>query len=682
MAFNFIKEFFGSVSVEEKNGKITVSAVKSKDTLADLYAMWRTSRIELSMFTKVTPYTLEFYSFFAVEFTYMLNKLIEQPGRGSTSKRTMKNVLQGMLENTWLQNTQIEHEPFLNRSKLNLFSKTPLKHQTDFFNHYEKITPQFLLNGYTMGMGTGTGKTLTALALCEMLDVDVTIIVSLKASIYRVWEDAMLNDFKKSPVYWIFDRDRNLPQKLPQYLIFHMESLGELEKISPKLAGKKVGLILDESHKLNELTAGRTQQILKVAQRLKPVTTLWASATPIKAYGAEAIPMLMTYDPFMTPEVADAFTKLYGKSSKKCFDIISHRLGNVIFQVNIIKSSPIFETVKVKIKKPERFLLTTLKQDMKDFIAERIKYWTKLKPQAEDCRKTVWRIVENTRETKEEVEKFKIYKRCFEGISRTTDYAAVKEEMAICNKYEKEIIDPLLSPALRKEWRSYKSVLKYLPLKVRGECLGNVVSKRREEVTVAMIEAIDIPKYIKEAEKKTILFTSYVEAVEVANTYLKGKGFNPVTVHGQNGEDLTSQVKKFYEGSANPLIATFQSLSTSVPLVIANTILALNVPFRDYIFEQAVGRIDRINQDTQTYVYKFVLDTGDEPNISTRTLDILEWSAEQVDQMLGVTEPIALESLQHDLGHFRWHSDGWGTTDAVWVDPYEDEDDLEGILDE
>lgn len=1019
MAFNFIKEFFGAISVEEQNGKITVSAVKSKSALSDVYNYWRTSRIELNMFTKVTPYTLEFYSFFAVEFTYMLNKLIEQPGRGETSKRTLKNVHQGMLENTWLQNTLIEHPEFLDRNKLNLFSKTPLKHQAAFFDHYERVTPQFLLNGYTLGMGTGTGKaqvlsakiripggwstmgemqvgtkiitpsgdttsvigvfpqgvtrvyrvhfsdgrysdvnpehlwsiriknyrkemvvtteelrqrlekgnqdskrltvpliaaevgeeksfpihpyllgvilgdghigensvqiskfgeglreriasvlpegtmiseipssygltfsiikepgtkrnemmkqlreigltgklsdekfipeeylegsksqriallqglldtdgtvekdqsyisfsstsknlsegvqylvrslggiakisqrvphftykderkegktdyrvsirhkfpeelfslerkrrlaerdnqyrehlrlritdieeiapeetqcimidhpehlyvtddfivthnTFTTLALAEMLHADVTVIVSLKASIYRVWEDAMLNDYKKPPNYWIFDRDRVLPQSLPQYMIFHFESLGELMKLTGRLAGKKVALILDESHNLNELTSGRTQQILQIGQRLKPITTLWASATPIKAYGAEAIPMLSSYDPLMTPEVTEAFKKLYGKSSKKCFDIINHRLGNVIFKVDIIKSNPIPKTVPIKIKNPERFLLTTLKQDMKDYIVERIAYWQKMKPQAEECRKKVWRIVEQSREGKDEVEKFKIYKRCFEGISKTTDYESVKEEMVLCNQYEKTVIDPLLSNELRREWRSYKSVLKYLPLKVRGECLGNVVSKRREEVTIAMIEAIDLPKYINEAEKKTIIFTSYVEAVDDTHKYLEKQGFKPISVHGQNKEDLTSQVKKFFDGPDNPLIATFQSLSTSVPLTVANTILALNVPFRDYIFEQAIGRIDRINQDTQTYVFKFVLDTGDEPNISTRTLDILEWSAEQVDQLLGVKEPIALESLQHDLGRLYVSSNGWGTTLPEWVEDSE-----------
>ncbi|UKS72060.1 DNA helicase [Klebsiella phage KpLz-2_45] len=643
--FNFAKAAFGMVEVEESNGKIKITAIRSKDALGEIYNTWRTSRIEQSMFTKITPYSIEFYSFFAVEFVYILDQIIAKQGRSMIAKKTLKQVKEGILTNTWMRSTQVDHDPILDRSKLSLFTKSPLRHQMEFIDHYDTVVPKWQLSGYCMAMNTGSGKTLSSLMIAEMLNVDIIIMVSLKASIYRVWEDAMQNDYKKTPEYWVQARDGSLPSgTLPKYLIYHMEAIGKLLEDSGRFTGKKIALILDESHKLNELSSQRTQDILQFCKRIQPVTTLWASATPIKAYGSEAIPMLATFDKMMTLEAMEAFKKLYGKSSKKCFDIIRHRMGNVMFKVEIVKTNPIIENVPIKLKDPDRFLLSTLKMDMKDYILERIEYWKKLEPQVKLGYYSGVDKYARTVKTKEQEAQLKQYRRFVEQISKTTDYQMVKEEMMFCNKFEKNLIEPLLRGEDLKNFRSYKSVIKYLPLKVRGECLGNVVGKRREEVTLALIAECDLPKYIKAAEKKTIIFTSYVKAVEMTENYLVSKGFKPVTVYGE-GEDLTKQVKRFFDDSSiNPLIATYQSLSTSVPLIAANVILAINAPFRDYIMEQAIGRIDRINQSAQTYVFKFYLETS-EPNISSRTLDILTWSEEQVNQILGVKEEaVALEA--------------------------------------
>jgi hypothetical protein len=89
----------------------------------------------------------------------------------------------------------------------------------------------------------------------------------------------------------------------------------------------------------------------------------------------------------------------------------------------------------------------------------------------------------------------------------------------------------------------------------------------------------------------------------------------------------------------NPLLATYASLSTGVRLTIADTMILLNSPFRAYILEQAISRIYRLGQDSQTYVYQCILDTGEVPNISTRSADILAWSTEQVEAIMGIKAP-------------------------------------------
>ena len=106
----------------------------------------------------------------------------------------------------------------------------------------------------------------------------------------------------------------------------------------------------------------------------------------------------------------------------------------------------------------------------------------------------------------------------------------------------------------------------------------------------------------------------------------------------------------------NPLIATYQSLSTAVPLTVADTMIMVNAPFRDYIHQHAISRIHRIGADTQVTVYIASLDTNGVPNLSTRSIDILAWSQTQVEQIMNMKSPfpvsetggVAMESIKED----------------------------------
>lgn len=87
---------------------------------------------------------------------------------------------------------------------------------------------------------------------------------------------------------------------------------------------------------------------------------------------------------------------------------------------------------------------------------------------------------------------------------------------------------------------------------------------------------------------------------------------NPVVVYGKTNNELNKTVGLFEKDiDLNPLVATYQSLSTAVPLVMADTMIMLNAPFRAYIHEQAISRIHRLGADTQTIVWEAYLNTGE-----------------------------------------------------------------------
>ena len=67
---------------------------------------------------------------------------------------------------------------------------------------------------------------------------------------------------------------------------------------------------------------------------------------------------------------------------------------------------------------------------------------------------------------------------------------------------------------------------------------------------------------------------------------------------------------------------------------LADSGVFLNMPFRIHEYKQAIARLDRIGQPETIKAYQVFLDTGDVPNISTRSNDILSWSKDRVDTIM------------------------------------------------
>jgi hypothetical protein len=236
----------------------------------------------------------------------------------------------------------------------------------------------------------------------------------------------------------------------------------------------------------------------------------------------------------------------------------------------------------------------------------------------------------------------------------------VKDQIRWCNDYEKKTIIPALSKEDKETFKDTKSVVKYYALKVQGEALGKIVGGKRAKCIVDMVPYIGLPELIDHSLSKTLIFTSYVEVLRAANAFLKGQGYQPLLVFGETNSELPAMVKKFGgDENANPMMATYKSLAEAVPITMASTLITLNAPFRDYELNQAIARVDRIGQPNPVTVVHCYLDTGDVPNISTRSKDILEWSKEQVQQIMGVDleEGVIMEQF-HQTAFEAYQSSG------------------------
>lgn len=221
------------------------------------------------------------------------------------------------------------------------------------------------------------------------------------------------------------------------------------------------------------------------------------------------------------------------------------------------------------------------------------------------------------------------------------DPARDLEIVRSCNKFEDKYILPVLRGEQKAQFRDSRSVVKYVQLKIRGEALGRILTKRRIECFKAMVEHTDFERIIEASEKKTLIFTSYIDVVDEIADRCFNLEYNPLKVYGDTNKDI-EKIMKIYktDQTANPMVATYDSLSTAIPVVEANTCILFNSPFRDYERNQATSRVARLGQDSPVHIISVLLDTGSEDNISTRSNDIMEWSKQQVDAMLGYDQTV------------------------------------------
>lgn len=635
---NAIRSFFGLIRVTEDGDKIKIEGISYETVKKYVSKKWGRMGSALAQASALGNHAFTFDKFFAVEFLYVFNELSRVADKSSHRSAFLK-AIKLMEENTWLKETLREHPPVLDLSQVSKIRKKPLPHQWDFLKRLNDFLPHYNLKGYALASKPGSGKTLASLMASLCWKADVTIIFSPNNAIYDTWQSTILSEVKSSNRVWV-SKDSSSPPKGCDYYVIHREAMDRLYELYHDLAkrGKRVCFIIDECHDFNNIEAARTKVLVKTCQMFDKRLVLWVSGTPVKAMGSEVIPMLRTIDDYFTVSAEEAFKYIYGSKRTDAIEILSHRMGLIMFEATppeLAKTNPDFFPVPVELSNGEKYTLESVKAEMVKFVKERVEFYSE---HGDEFIEDYLRFLEHfqkTRRTDAEIDEFMLYVHNAELIRDAYDPVAHKAIAKMCSLYEKEIIEPWLNDKDRKRFRESKSVYKYVNLKIQGECLGRVVGGMRIACAVDIARQVPVENLINNSVKKTIIFTSYVEVVELLGKTLTEKGFSPILVYGKTNKDIDASIAAFRNNEKmNPIVATYDSLSTAIHLVEASTVVAMNVPFRSYEFEQAWRRAARIGQDTPVDVFMFQLDTGNVPNISTRSFDIMKWSQEQVDAIM------------------------------------------------
>lgn len=588
-----------------------------------------------------------------------------------------------------IQNTKDEDIPSVNKSILkNIFVPgfKLFEHQDKFIDNCLFKSKLMDLRGYLLDAGPGLGKTINSIALMELLGADKIIVVCPKKAVVGVWEETINRIYSKPQTYNLsIDSVKGGKIKLAnfsldsKFMVCHFEALDKLVASLRNIPSGRYVTILDECHGLNSYKSQRSTLFRELNKIVNPYFCLWMSGTPLKALGSETMTMFETIDKLFTPSVVKSFTSVFGISGVYAASVMANRLQLVKATIKAQGSGVEQFTYQSKVVLPDawKYTLTTIREEMKKYIRERTAFYNEFRD-------------EYIEEYFEGIEEFKVNlgsnfdtkmqialdeylaktKELHNGYNPTSPVH--KQYIIDCNYFEDKVIIPILSNKTKKIFRKAKSVYKYVELTIIGETLGNVIGRKRTECNKAIVEAMaksftvvneesketyetNLSEVIRDAEAKTLIFTDYVDVLKRCNEILTEEGFHPITIFGETTTTigLSNQVKQFKENSKiNPLITTFKTLSEAVPLTEANTVIFLNLPFRSGTYDQAVKRANRIGQTKDVHLYEVTLDTGGEENISTRNLDILKWSEEQVSILMGDKKGEVEEVSKLTIDHF------------------------------
>lgn len=650
----YIKRGLSILDIKTTRDQVHLVGLSKLALEHDIQKQWRTTVITNNMFNRSNNSTVSFDKFWALEMTYILGTFYNQDKGGRVPKRTIKKLGELIEENTWVGKTRGMDPKAVNLKSLdNISIYKPMDYQIDFINHYIKAVPAFNLKGYMLDSAAGSGKTLTQLFLAHALNPEGRkVFIVPKNSVEEVWSDTIevkWNDDGAKVWHSLSNEPLTLDYK---YYIFHYEQLNRAYDFikNNQREFKDTYLGLDESHNFNVIGSNRTQAFLDLAGLDCITNVIWASGTPISKLGSECIPFIKSIDPLFTDKVEKSFRKIYGSDAKRGLDILRHRIGHLKYHIASIESVDVETEIipyNVTFDDANKFTMEAITSELKKFMLERTAYYETNRESYVKMYELGLKMFKQSSDYQKDPKAFDRYTAYVKILSKGYDAKVHKEEAQYCNYYEAKVIMPTLPSNAKNNFKSAKSVVKYLRLKVLGETLG-LLSKYRSTCFSAMIPHMNLPELIDGAKKKTIIFTSYVDVVKDIGDQLLEQGYQPLLVYGETNVNLSAIVKKFYnDPDANPLIATFQSLSTAVPLTVANRVIMTNQPFRDRIKTQAIARAARKGQDMNVDVFDILLDTGEKENISTRNKDILEWSAEMVEAIMG-TDNVDLSTLSKE----------------------------------
>lgn len=137
--------------------------------------------------------------------------------------------------------------------------------------------------------------------------------------------------------------------------------------------------------------------------------------------------------------------------------------------------------------------------------------------------------------------------------------------------------------------------------------------------------------YAEDRRQKVIIFTEFVATQNYLKDLLTSRGYSVSTLNGSMGIDERNTVLAEFKTKSDILIST-DAGGEGLNLQFSNCVINFDLPWNPMKIEQRIGRVDRIGQQRDVFVFNFVLaDT-----VENRVRDVLEEKLDVILKELGV----------------------------------------------
>ncbi|GBF36549.1 helicase-related protein [Methanofervidicoccus abyssi] len=476
-----------------------------------------------------------------------------------------------------------------------------LKHQAALLWRIVPVNPVRCLIGDEIGLG----KTIEAAVIARYLEKRGVkrVLLLLPRILMRQWKEELMR-VGIAEVYirelerYTFDylRSAGFPEG---YYIASIDTVKK-EDFKSKIRDIEWDLIIvDEAHNIGGETLRDS-----LIRDLKAKNILFLSATPHRGNAARYIGMLSHLDPSLKAMATKLDNVEFYRATHNC---LVHRRTKEV--VNELEGREVFPKCHI------RAVVAKASMDEKEFADGIVDFLRELirevKKSSEDLEKTpegLLAVILRKRVSSSPRAAIKTLKTIIENFGAkitgnvSSDHSRVSRIFG--TSYDEMDIEDDADERLNEIAAKYAGIFEERHIRRLQEFIN--LARRIEEHDSKLETLRDIIEYHIEKGSKVIVFTEYKDTLDYLEEKLKD--LNPLTISGANRDEWGCILADFESKERSLLIAT-DVASEGLNLQIANVVVNYESPWTPIKLEQRIGRVWRLGQEKEVFVYNLFLAT-------------------------------------------------------------------------